>query len=424
MKYLVDKKKFVKLLRERPALARTIVTPTENFALSCFHLEKDERAWGAKFEEIYIELPKELKTLAVTRKFIKTARGLTVSNIPKDILLKLSKQDRLKTLEHSHRNIEDLPNPTYEEWLYVISNGYRNHENIPADMWTEELALEVAKQGAVNYNGHFESKFPDHLWNQDFAVKVVTAHVDTLDVVPSHLINNEVLRICLERDLSDIKIPESAWDQATAESAATLNSYNIQFIPEQYITEKVNILAATKGISYSFLTIKTYPVLVAYVANNTNGGEEKEKVIKDVHKIKDKEAFILDVLKARSDDKETCLFNLGLEISEDLWLKIIKVDPELIRSINRCDQTPEMVDAFLGMATPKVIDKCAESINLGKIKAQHAPFLIECENVLIQEIRNKFLKAGEVHTETNETIEVDMAPSEYAKIKGILTSKT
>jgi hypothetical protein len=424
MKYLVNKKKFARLLRERPALARTIVTPTENFALSCFHLEKDERAWGAKFEELYIELPKELKTLAVTRKFIKTARALTVSNIPLDILLKLSKQDRLQILEHSHRNIEDLPNSTYEEWLYVISNGYRNHENIPADMWTEELALEVAKQGAVNYNGHFESKFPDHLWNQDFAIKVVTAHVDTLDVVPTHLINNEVLRICLGRDLGDIKIPKSAWDQSTAENAMELHPSNIQYIPKQYITEKINIIAATKGIFYKLLTIKTYPVLVAYVANNTNGSSEREEVAKAVHKIKDKETFIQDVLKVVDDDRSTCLFNLGLEISEDLWLKIIKASPELIKRINRCDQTPAMVDAFLGTATSEVIDKCAESINLGKIKAQHAPFLIGCENVLIQEIRNKFLKAGEVHTETIETIEVDMAPSEYAKIKGILTSKT
>lgn len=423
MKYLVNKKKFAKLLRERPALARTIVTPTENFALSCFHLEKDERAWGAKFEELYIELPKKLKTLAVTRKFIKAARALTVSNIPRDILLKLSKQERLQILEHSNRNIEDLPNPTYEEWLYVISNGYRNHENIPADMWTEELALEVAKQGAVNYNGHFESKFPDHLWNQNFAIKVVTAHVDTLDVVPTHLINNEVLRICLGRDLGDIKIPESAWDQSTAENAMELHPNNIQYIPKQYITEKVNIIAATKGISYEFLTIKTYPVLVAYVANNMNGSTERDEVIEAVHKIKDKETFILDVLKAEACSS-ALIFNLGLEIPEDLWLKIIKASPERIEKIQRCDQTTAMVDAFLGTATSEVIDKCAESINLGKIKAHHAPFLIGCENVLIQEIRNKFLKAGEVHTETNETIEVDMAPSEYAKIKGILTSKT
>jgi hypothetical protein len=421
MKYLVNKKKFAKLLRDRPVLIRTMVTPTEDFAMACFHLEKDDRAWGAKFEEIYMELPVELKTLAVTRKYIKVARSITLSNIPKDILLQLSKKDRHSILEQSHRHIEDLPNTSYGEWLFVLSNGYRNHVNIPADMWTEELALEVAKQGAINYNGHFESKFPDHLWNQDFAVKVVTAHVDTLDVVPPHLINNEVLRICLVRALDGIKIPESAWDQATAEAAVEKQPSNIQFIPKQYINEKINIDAATRGISYDFLTIKTYPVLVAYVANNISYNAEKNGLAQAVRKIKDKETFILDVLKAKKE-RSTGLLDLGLQLTEDLWLKMLKIDPELIKKIPRCDQTPDMVDTFLNSATAEVIDRNAEHVNIGKVKAHHAPLLIGCENVLIQEIRNKFLKANEIHTETDEFIEVDMAPSEYAKIKRLVNS--
>jgi hypothetical protein len=419
MKYLVNKKKFAKLLRDRPTLVRTIVTPTEDFALTCFQLEKDERSWGAKFEEIYIELPKELKTLAVTRKFIKIARHISSSNIPQDILLKLTKRDRLLLLENDHQNINELPNPTYEEWLNVLSNGYRNYENVPVDMWTEELALEAAKQGTQYSSNCFSFKFPDRLWNQAFAIKMVTAHTDMLDIVPTHLINNEVLRICLVRDLNDLEIPESAWDQSTADMAVELKSYNIQYIPKQYITERVNIVAASKGIRYEYLTFKTYPVLVAFVANNTIHSSEREEVIKAVHKIKDKETFIMDVLKAQ-DERETCLFNLDLEINEDLWLKIIKISPELIEEIQRCDQTPAMVDTFLNAATSADIDKHAEHINLGKIKDFHAPLLIGCENVLIQEIRNKFLKAGEVHTETDEFIEVDMAPSEYAKIKRIV----
>jgi hypothetical protein len=76
---------------------------------------------------------------------------------------------------------------------------------------------------------------------------------------------------------------------------------------------------------------------------------------------------------------------------------------------------------FLNTATAEQIDKCAESINLGKIKAQHAPLLIECENALMVEIRNKFFKASALNTVSGNLIEVDMAPSEFAKIKKLVT---
>jgi hypothetical protein len=417
MKYLVNKKKFAKLLRDRPALVRTVVAPTEDFALACFHLEKDERTWRAKFEEIYMELPIELKTLAVTRAILKTDNGISISNIPRNILLKFTATDRLRLLGKGVRVIEELPNPTYTEWLFALSNGYTNLENVPENIWTEETALVAIKLGFQHHES-FLFNFPDRLWNQAFAIKAVATNTAVLNVVPTHLINNDVLNACLERDLKGIKIPESAWDQDTAERAVATYSTNIQFIPEQYVTEKVNLIAATKGVFFGYLTIKTYPVLVAFVANNTFLSSERDKLIKIVRKL-NKETFILDVLKTQ-EDRSTCLFDLGLEITEALWLKMLKFDPELIKKIPRCDQTPDMVDVFLNSATAEEIDRYVENLNLGKVKAHHAPLLIGCENVLIQEIRNKFLKANEVHTETDELIEVDMAPSEYAKIKKIV----
>ncbi|MCX5884343.1 MAG: hypothetical protein NT096_00260 [Proteobacteria bacterium] len=413
MKYLVDKKKFTLLLRARPALLRTVVNLTEEFCKTCFYKEKDERCWSAKFSEIYLEIPSELKTLAVTREYLKTNYS-ELSIIPLDILTKFTKHERHKCLENNIHNIEILPNPTYEEWLLVLSHSYHEYKNIPMDMWTQEMALEVARH---NGDRGFDFEFPEALWDQAFAIQMVTASSSMLNVVPTDLINNEVLQHCLNRDLDKLEIPESAWDQATVEKAVELLSYNIQYVPKQYITEKINLIAASKGISFSLLTIKTYPILVAYVANNNCDGN-KDSIIKAVNKIKDKETFILDVLKTQEDNRPTGIFNLDFEISEELWLKILKNEPSWIIKIDRCNQTPAMVDAFLNSASADQIDRYALSINLGKIKAHHAPLLIGCENNLIQEIRNKFLKANAVNTVTDTLMEIDLAPSEYAKIKG------
>jgi hypothetical protein len=421
MKYLVDKSKFAKFLHSRPAMIKTVVNLTEEFCKDCLNKAKIDgeknHYFRGNFSEVYASIPPEFRTLAVTREYLKSSThyGFDPSEIPTEIRAKLSTADRAKILENAHRNIEFLPKPTYDEWLSVLKEGYRNYENVPKEMWTRDTALAVAEKDSGFSNGF---KFPKALWTQGLAIDMVQVESNMIHAVPSRLINNEVLRLCLARDLTEIKIPEASWDQATAEEAAEKHAENISIIPPQYITEKVNIIAARHGVSFDALTIKTYPVLVAFVANSTYHGDEVVEVVKQV---KDKEQFILDVLDAREDGMYTSIYHIGLSISEDLWIRMIKNHPTCIKHIERINQTPAMVDTFLNTATAVQIDKCAEYINLGKIKAQHAPLLIECVNVLMVEIRNKFFKASALNTVSGNLIEVEMAPSEFAKIKSLVT---
>lgn len=423
MKYLVDKNKLAKFLHSRPTLIKTIVNLTEDFCKDCLNIEKlkekKDDYFRGDFSGLYASIPTEFKTLEVTREYLNSSSSSYGFDpmIPPEILIKLSKADRAKILGKASRNIVALPNPTYEEWLFVLNDGFKDFEAVPKNMWTRDTMLAVAR----HFNGYSTGigfKFPNTAWTQELAIDMVREESLMLDAVPTHLINNDVLRLCLARDLDEIKIPESAWDQATAEAAAEKHAENIRIIPPQYITEKINIIAAKRGVSFDYLTIKTYPVLVASVANSAYQGDE---IVEAVNQVKDKEQFILDVLDAHETGNGSSIYDIGLNMPESLWLRMIKGHPICIKKIDRCNQTPAMVDMFLNIATAEQIDECAEYINLGKIKAQHAPLLIECENALMVEIRNKFFKASALNTVSGNLIEVDMAPSEFAKIKKLVT---
>jgi hypothetical protein len=342
------------------------------------------------------------------------SRQLDLIKFPTPLLNALNKKDRLGIIELSCEAIESLPNTTKEEWLFAVKKGYQMCEKIPDEMWSEEMCLAMA------HKDHYQlPEIPERFKTPEMALKLVSVNPKMISIVPSDLITNEILRKCASVSLASETIPtipESAWDMETAELAVADVPWNIQSVPKKFATEEL-CLKVAKFVHIKALPVQSYPVLVAYVSSHENPCEETVEL---VQKIKDKETFILDVLKAIENDKDTLIYKLGIPMSEGLWLKILKVHPTHIRNIERCNQTPAMVDIVLNTATTLELDRLADVINLGKIKAHHAPLLIGCENSTLAEMRNKFFKANATNVVTDSLMEIDIAPSEYAKIKGIV----
>ena len=433
MKYQVDKERLIQLIYSRPSFLKAITNLTEDFCIALF---KNANENTSNISDIYGAIPYRVKTLKVTQAYIHIPinrnhwRGccFDINLIPNEHLAKLSAKDRHYIItRHDCNHIEKLPIPTKAEWVLAITNDYDNFEKVPAEVWTQDLVLSIIKKAKEDSHINLSEcnfDFP-RIWTSDFARLAVSHNPEALYCLPKRFITGEILAIAFASkgmDLEGADIPEEVWNQTLADQAVQNIGKNISFIPPNYLTPDNKKEAARQGYFLETLD-ESYPLLVAYTACNSIGLMNK-RIKELICKLKDKEAFILDVVMetVESDRGFQCMDNfkeMQLPISSDLWVKILKLMPSALRKSDKSDQTDAMIDAFLSAATPEVIDYCATYINLGKIRAHHAPLLIGCKHVIIQEAIKKHLK-NESNPATEDTIEINLAPSEYAKVKGLL----
>ena len=415
MKYQVDQDKLAKSLVHRPALIKTITALTEAFILKIFVRAGSD----TKRAELYNAIPLEFKTLTVTRAYLKDIPvwAFDYNAIPADIRRQLSKDDRLDIIARKVSVIEEMENVTPAEWKVALSGGYTDFENIPKDMWTKEMVFKVI--GKINYRGGYDF-FRDipGIWDEEFAEDLVKANPETICIVPPHLISNEVLRLGADQNLDGLQIPESAWDSRAAELAVEGRVSNVLLIPEYLITAEMIQKCAFEGMWENLPCGKTYETFVYYMAGNPGSPyrDRDPEVIKWAKKVNPRK-FIPETV-ALGCSIETLHLH-GFTITPELWVKILTMKPEYLKECPKAEQTDEMVEIVFSQADSKKLDELAECINLGKIKAHHAPLLINCKSLLLQEIMNKFLKGDEVDGGSN-TIEVNFSPSQFAKIRNAL----
>ena len=419
MKYQVDREKLISFIHSRPAMVKNVTNITEDLAMELFGTKKD---YSHKFVDIYGYLPEAAKTLKVTRRFIKISDSYRfhINDIPDEIKKQLTKNDRVDIINKQDSTILNLPDPTVDEWTQAIEGGFNNLDNIPRDIWTKEMLFAYINNTCGDINDIKDIAMP--LWTEDLALKCAEVDSSTLEILPPRYLTKPVVTAALATsneyclDECHENIPDESWDEKLATKAVESTPYNISYIPARLITEKLCI-AAARGISFEELPIKTYPVLIAYVAGKPALGEEAVKKFRKALKPYESFKLIMDVLIAGGCIRT--LLSLGYTIDEDTWMKILDLDPAYIQNIEKCDQTDDIIDKFFSMANAELIDDKAEAINLIKIKARHAPMLINCQNRLMVEIMNKYLKGDQTDT-SDSTIEIDVPPSEYAKIKSLL----
>ena len=420
MKYLVDKIKLIKFLQGRPAMLDKVENIDEQFCMQLFTKESDRyNRYGNKFEDLYERLPVKFRTLKVTKAYIAT-NPYNFKLVPRDQLSQLDKASRMKMIKRYPLQIFELPNPTNDEWLEAMDQGYNIVDKIPEDVWTVDMYLAAIKGNSVNNLPNI----PLEKWTEDLAKTLVTANKLCLESVPAHLITREVLALGVKQDLSRLTIPEAVWDRGLVEQAIEYQASNFFCVPRHLTNRADVIMAAKQGLDWMSLPDHDYELLVYYCSSKSlafcgSGSEDDKKRCHARKFIKNDRKFILDVLAA--DGSLDVINRLGIEIPKDYWPDMIEAKPELIKSIEKIDQTVEMVSRFLMCATTEQKDQYDNHINLGKIREEDVPFLINCNSALLQETIKKHFKHDGKNQVTATTMEMSLAPSEFARLKGLLT---
>ena len=436
MKYNVDKEQFINLLRDRPALIKKITS-----------LDEDSAAFFIKevhvcYKYITHELQKSVKVVrayihegATTNLYCSSYNHFDFKLIPVSALAQLTTEERKHLIKRTHYYVYDfvniLPNKNYEEWLEAVAQGYPI-KDVPEEYHTRK-SLYLAM--AMYYKEHSEvpqQVIPEIFWLKDpdqadkdlvEAIKIENEVIKTIPpkrITNAHLVagfQSGSLNLCDEKFL---EIPKYSWNRAVASMALDKDAGNIQIIPESLLTEDDAIFCADKGVNAqnipdSILTRKVWIHLV--VKRNTTfdptDNDDKHPQFTDLK-------FQIDVAKQGYKGAK----NLVFFIKPENYCTILKVCPEFIRCIPKLEQTSKTIDTLLESASPEVLDEISEYINMGKIKKEHAPLLVGCASNLILSTMEKKFKGVTKHevehietVKTKTTIEINVAPVEFSKIR-------
>jgi len=199
MKYSVDKNKFVKLLNKRPHLINNIEGLTEDVILDLYSSANTNLT-----TKIYLSIPDELKTLKVTRLYLRQlgSYGFDFSIVPEETKKQFTAADRKKIIrEASDSVILLLPDMTINEWIFAFKGSFSSYDEIPKEVWTREMLLSLLSDPCFTAcSACDETKFAnsvEHLFDQDFANKVAGLNIEALNLIPKRFITNRILKTSL-----------------------------------------------------------------------------------------------------------------------------------------------------------------------------------------------------------------------------------
>jgi len=445
MKYTVDYKKFAQALSNRPSLIKKVTVMTVEAAT----------LFVGSNRLCYPLLPREFKSdINVVRAYIgdltkkgiyQNVRDFDFSGIPFSVLKELNEEDRKMLIGFKSSIISSLHSPSKSEYYLAVRKGY-DTKKVPEEYYKDinfwSCAASYYRQTC--YASTF--KISEVFWEEnDNAEKIISQFLEEyperIDSIPSNRVTRDNLftafksTISKEKELdlsSEEGIPDSSWDE-TIKDMALLNCYrNIRCIPIDLLSEKDALNAIERGAELYCIPdeLNTRNVRVhsmAYIVNynkypfprSLDEFNGDKKLFKNLQSIN----FQLDVLKrAPSFNVSNSTEKMMNFIEEKNYLKILKVNPTFLKFIPKLEQTDEQIDVFFSYATSAQIDAVSEYINMGKIKDKHSPILIGCESSLIVTAVAKRLKKsvkleqGEVRSLSSQSIEIEVPPTEYAKI--------
>lgn len=433
MKYNINKDNYVRLLWNRPALIKKIVS-----------LDEDTAAFFVKGARgCYEYLPYKLQaSVKVVRAYIhETPEGKELLNrevkfslIPLQALEQLNTKERIALIKRFHEGamIKNFIEPCYNEWLEAVKMGF-DPLSVPEKFHDRKTLYVAAAKYYYKENCTYPNfTIPDVFWQKN-PKHANESLIEMLEICPRmiHCISPEritkrhLVAVFHKATHSDIglsfnedkwlRIPLSSWDTDTVEMALTVDPASIGIVPEKYLTESDALKCAKNDRVWEETipeSLHTRRVLVSLAATDMSFSTSSYKgLVTDL-------SFQLDVIKESGFYSAKALNNF---IEPENYTKVLSICPKYIQLIPKLKQTDEIIDALLG-APANVIDNIAKHINLGKIKKCHAPLLIGCESLIILSTIEKKLKGRHTETKkkTSHSVEIDMAPGEFANIRNSL----
>ena len=427
----ISREKFRRIIQDRPAMARNLINPSSELIARTFFSNRKTfdytpREWRNKeVLEFYIQFLTEDQWGHISNldKFPRRVRD----SIDKDLVRKLMKK---------HCNAIKYFDMPYRDWLRYVSqpNADYNYMNIPED--TEEILV-----AAIKHNSNIAREIPHSKWTASLATQVVSDNSDIINHVPESLRTLDLYRIALRNpvDLHD-RIPEESCDQALADQA-TQSGNNLDRIPDQFKTRDMCLRCLKADpICYDDIPMRfrdkemTIEVMVGSGMKYWNDSldDHSDHPLRAEEKLGyaywlSQDSFLLHLAKKDQElwDKDHGYGLFGLENYQEKkrinnWAEVVKVSPISLKHIEKSDQTAEIIDAFFSSASLEVLDYLAEHINLMRIKKDHAPFLIGCNNETLQGIAERKLAGPRKKVEdikvTDNVVVLDLTDAEYRDI--------
>jgi len=425
MKYSVDRGRFFKLLKNRPAMIRTVHGLDEALAIEAVEESYD----------VYYYLPDNLKTLKVSMALLNKEHlyGVKLEGIPQSVRDVLPIPFLKKFMKKWSDSAPYFPNMPYGCWLAAVENGFNDFNKIPDSALTEELVLAAVKHAVSNsYKSTFE--VPEKVWTEGLCDKAIGIYPEMFNQIPMRMRTKHALGLALNHPNSSVfiaetEIPDESWDEGLALKAVQVEFNNIKAVPRKLVTKEMCLIAARKGLGISQLPVKDFDVYSACLAHGDfRYGDDINKKIPHLNDPK----FQMAVCKENGAKGLENLKELGGVIKESTWVEMLKENPSVLRAVEKTTQTDEMIDAFFSSASTEIIDNLANCINLSKIHKEHVPMLIGCENDTLKVLINRKMKGPPKREKlsesgvpieivpTEDTLVLDIAPGEYEAIKGRL----
>lgn len=429
-----SKSAFRRIIVDRPAMVRNLINPTtETIADTFFGNRKTfdyaPREWRNKeVMEIYIKLMAKdgWGHLSNLEKFPRRVRDSIDKNL-------------VRTLMKKHCNAIKYFSMPYEDWIKYVSQPGADYSymDIPED--TEEILV-----AAIKHNSNIAREIPHSKWTATLATRTVSDNSEVINHVPESLRTLDLYRIALRNpiDLSE-RIPEESCDQALADQA-TLSGNNLGCVPDKFKTRDMCLRCLkTEPKCFNDIPMRfrdeemTIAVMtgtnLTYWIDSLN--DHSDHPLRAENKLgysywMSQDSLLLNLAKKDQElwDKDHDYGLWGLENYQakkriNNWAEIIKVSPISLKHLEKTNQTQEIIDAFFSSASIEVLDYLAqEHINLMRIKKDHAPFLIGCNNETLQGIAERKLggpkkkKKLEDIKVTDDIVVLDLTDAEYRDI--------
>jgi hypothetical protein len=413
MKYTLSKDRARKFIEKRPSLINAIEGLTEKLVLGLFRNHD-------LTEDIYEKLPVELRTLEVSRLYLKQMEknrwGFNFELIPVEVVKQFTAVDRALVLTKGTDECRlALPDVTSAEWCTVFKvdgRSFSAFEEIPKDSWTREMIIALLESGFSGCSGYSnEGKSPDriladavdHLFDQDFALEVAGKQ-NSLYLIPKRFLTSEIMKralsvICssgsqfnLDNMSTEGDIPETAWTPDVADLAMTVGSHNYQHIPERLLTSAHRVKAAGDGY-FEKEWADDYQALITFLSDHRirdNCKEKIQKVIKSQGL-----RVMMDALKIEGCDVKRLFNNLqecNVHPDMNAFIEAVRINPEFIKIIPKPEQTNELIDALITSASAEKVDELADWIDLRRIRSTNALVLIGCKHHAIVRVVESIMK--------------------------------
>lgn len=442
MKYNLDKEKFAALLQQRPSLIKKI--NLENIDTVAFLIKRARQCYeylpaklraDVRIIRAYIHLSKEERGVQKTRPYNNYRNRANLSSIP--TYEQLTEDERVDLIMRSNNNgylINYLHIPSKREWMAAVESGFTG--DIPHEYASDKDIWEAHAKGLRDDNSIPRRRIPETFWEKHedaelFIGNMIDIHYKFLFSVPAKHITPSFLqralqsacRLSSELDLGFFEdyqeIPNSVWKPDNVRKALESDAYNIQIIPVEFLDEGDVLAAIKRGVDIERIPIslQTLKVKAHFVAGRKNSFKYYRGFIEKELKTL---SFQKEVAKLE-DSRISGAENIHEYVEPINRKAILKVCPTFLKFIPKLEQTDDIITIFFENATNEEVDRLAPYINLGKIKKKHAPVLIGCTNNLIVTAIEKKLKSHKkrkvlTSLEGTDTVEIDVPPSEYAKI--------